>query len=87
MQSGWNPVLKHVKAKIPTWVSNKNGKGTVDVKYTASKISILAKNQVSSVRQIKDIQRRIDWVSRIYKKRVERDAVKQAKPVLERMFA
>ena len=86
MQSGWNSALKRFKAKIPPWVSNKNGKGSVVLRSFGYKFSVIARNEVSSIRSVKDMQRRIDWVSKIHKKRVEKASAMQAKAVLERMF-
>lgn len=86
MQSGWNNALKRFKAKIPAWVANKNGRGSVAIRTVGYKFSVIAKNEVAAIRSVQDMQRRIDWVSKIHKKRLERASAMQAKAVLERMF-
>ena len=86
MQSGWNHALQRFKAKVPPWVANKNGPGTVAVRKTASKMIVTAENKVAGIRSVEDMQRRIDYVSRKHKQRLERASAVQAKTILEDFF-
>lgn len=86
MQSGWNHALERFNAKIPPWVVNKNGAGSVMVSKTFTKMIVTAENKVASIRSVSDMQRRIDYVSKIHKKRLERASLIQGNKILTEAF-
>ena len=86
MQSGWNHALNRVGGTIPTWVKNKSGPGTVVVQKTATSITISARNNVNQLRGINDMNRRIAYVERKHKKRLEKAALVEADKTLKEVF-
>jgi len=86
MQSGWNSALKKFGATVPFWVANKNGPGSVFVEKTMTKMIVKAENKVASIRSVKDMQRRIDWVSKMHKKRLESASVIAGNKILTEAF-
>lgn len=86
MQSGWNSALKKFGASVPSWVSNKNGPGSVFVEKTIKKMIVKAENKVAAIRSVQDMQRRIDWVSKIHKKRLERASAIEGNKILKETF-
>lgn len=86
MQSGWNGVLRHFNAAIPGWVSNKNGIGSFIVRKAFDRMIIKAENKVRSIKDIDDMQRRIDYVSKKAKKKLEAASNKVAKSELGKIF-
>jgi hypothetical protein len=86
MQSGWNAALVRFNAAIPSWVKSKNGPGSIVVQKTMTKMVCLAKNEVSEIRNINDMQRRIDYVSKKHKQRLERAALIKGDKILKENF-
>lgn len=87
LQSGWNHALQRFNGTIPGWVRNKNGLGTVSVDKGATKMIVTAENKVKTVNGIADMQRRIDWVSKKHKRKLEADALKIGEQQLQNIFA
>lgn len=86
MQSGWNAALVRFKAAIPSWVKNKNGPGSVVVQKTLTKMICSAKNEVKQIKNINDMQRRIDYVSKKHKQRLERVSLMKGEQILKENF-
>lgn len=86
MQSGWNVALKRFGGKIPSWVSNKNGPGSVTVEKSTTRMIITAKNDVRSIGSISDMQRRINFVQKKHMQNLERRALRKADQALKEAF-
>jgi hypothetical protein len=87
MQSGWNQVLQRFNAKIPGWVKNKNGPGGYIIRKTIDRMIVKAENKVKSVSSVNDMQRRIDYVSKKTKQKLEEQSKKIGEKQLKQIFA
>jgi hypothetical protein len=85
-QSGWNAALNKFQAKIPDWAKSKSAAGSLVVKKSKGKIIAIAKNEARTIGGISDMQRRIDWVSKLHKKRLEKAAQEKATKLLREIF-
>ena len=86
MQSGWNSALAKFGSKIPSWVANKNGPGSLNIDRSRTRMIVTAQNNVRSIRAVDDMQRRINFVEKLHKKRLERLALRQADQALKETF-
>lgn len=86
MQSGWNSALNRVGGKIPNWVKDKTGPGTVIIQKSVTAMTITARNDVRQIRSVNDMQRRIAYVEKRHKQRLEKAALKTADKALNQMF-
>lgn len=85
-QSGWNMALNKFQAKIPDWAKSKSAPGSLVVMKSKGKIVAVAKNEARTIRGINDMQRRIDWVSKLHKRRLEKAAQEKATKLLREIF-
>jgi hypothetical protein len=86
MQSGWNSALTKFGVSNPGWVKNKNGSGSVSISKSVNKMVITAKNNVSTVQSVDDMQRRLDFVSKVHKKKLEKAAAIKAQKAIDSLF-
>ena len=53
LQSGWNAASKRLGTPTPSWIANKNGRGSITIDRTADRYSIRAENQVPYASMVK----------------------------------
>jgi hypothetical protein len=86
MQSGWNPALKKFNASIPAWAQNKSAPGSVSVIKSQTKFAVIAKNSVKTISAVSDMNRRVNFVSQKYAKRIDAAALNGGNQLLKRLF-
>lgn len=61
MASGWREGLQRLGAKLPTGVGSLPAPGYLKVIITGTKLEITMGNEVKFARQVRDIERRVQW--------------------------
>ena len=86
LQSGWNAASERFQAEIPSWISGKGGRGTINVGRTDQKLNIRAENQVQYAGGIEGMQRRLNYAAIKALKRIEADAGKTAEKSMQQII-
>jgi hypothetical protein len=74
LASGWQDALTALGVKgLPYGTAKHNAPGRLKVDITTGSIEITMTNEVAYARQIKDIQRRIQWAMQLRADRMQRN--------------
>ena len=86
LQSGWNAASERFRVPTPSWVSGKNGRGTVNVDRSDSRLQIRAENQVTFADDITGMQRRLNFAAQLVAKRMERRSKEAAEKAMQQII-
>jgi hypothetical protein len=86
LQSGWNAACQRFGVATPSWISGKNGRGTINVGRSKSKLEIRADNQISYAGGIEGMQRRLNFAAQLSVKRLERRSKSTAEKAMQEVI-